>query len=159
MELAFYVLMDLALSKPSLRTHVSQLANHRSAAVRRGLAFYLSRQLPQGFQSAVYRALLRDKAASVRLQAITAIGMREYKELLPDLRALRTSERNGKVIGSLDYWIPLLEVGYRVERSQTPGMLDVTALTGNGVASTSVKAKGPNDRQILRVVAELRRSP
>jgi hypothetical protein len=66
-ELGFHVLMDLALTEPSLRTSVSQLAGHRSAAVRRGLAIYLARELPAEFQSEVYRALLRDKAASIRV--------------------------------------------------------------------------------------------
>jgi hypothetical protein len=75
-ELAFYVLMDLALTEPVLRGHINQLTNHRSASARRELAFHLSRQF------------------------------------LPELRAMRTSERNSKVIRELDYWIPLLEVGY-----------------------------------------------
>jgi hypothetical protein len=158
-ELAFYVLMDLALTEPSLRCHVSQLAKHRLAAVRRGLAFHLSREFPPEFQNAVYGELLRDKAASVRMQTITAIGMRECKELLPELRALRSGEQNGKVIQSLDYWIPLLEVGYRVEPSEFPGMLEVTALTGHGIASTSVETTDPHDPEILRVVAELRNHP
>jgi hypothetical protein len=158
-ELGFHVLMDLALTQPSLRTHLSQLTSHRSAAVRRGLAFYLSRKFPATFQRAVYGTLLRDKAASVRLQAITKIGMIYLKDLLPELSALRSSERNDKVIRCLDYWIPLLEVGYRVEPSLTPGMLEVTALTGNGIATTSVRATGPRDPRILRAVEELRSHP
>ena len=36
-----------------------------------------------------------------------------FKQLLPELRALRAGERNSNVIETLDYWIPLLEVGYR----------------------------------------------
>jgi hypothetical protein len=158
-ELGFYVLMDLALTKRSLGAHVSQLANHRSAAVRRGLAFHLSRELPPEFQKGVYAALLRDKAASVRVQTITSIGMIYFKDLLPELRALRSCERNDKVIECLDYWIPLLEVGYRVEPSPTPGMLVVTALTGNGIASRFVETTDPHDPQILRAVAELRSHP
>ena len=158
-ELAFYVLMDLALIEPSFRCHISQLAIHRSASVRRELAFHLSRQFPLDFKSEIYGALLRDKAASVRVKTIEAIGMREYKALLPELHSLRSSERNDKVIESLDYWIPLLEVGYRVDPSQTLGRLDVTALTGHGIASRSVETTDPNDPMILRVVAELRSRP
>ena len=41
-ELGFYVLIDLALTEPSLGIHVSRLTSHRSATVRRSLAFYLS---------------------------------------------------------------------------------------------------------------------
>jgi hypothetical protein len=155
-ELGFHVLMDLALTEPSLRTHVSQLASHRSAAVRRKLAFYLSRALPPEFHTAVYGTLLRDKAGSVRVQTITRIGMLNFKCLLPELRSLRAVERNGKVIQELDYWIPLLEAGYRVEPSPTPGMLEVTVLTGNGIASMEVKATGPHDPRIRRAVKELR---
>jgi hypothetical protein len=158
-ELGFNVLMDLALTEPSLRTHVCQLTSHRSAAVRRGLAFYLSRELPAEFQTAVYGALLRDKAASVRVQAITRIGMIYFKDLLPELRGLRLSERNDKVIRELDYWIPLLEVGYRVKPARTPGMLEVTVLTGNGIASTLVKSTDPQDPRILHVVEKLRSHP
>jgi hypothetical protein len=158
-ELGFYVLMDLALTDPSLRSHVSQLTSHRSATVRRSLAFYLSRALPPEFHSAVFRTLLQDKAASVRVRTITTIGMRYFKALLPELRALRSTERDGKVMEALDYWLPLLEVGYRVEPSLTPGMLDVTALTGRGTASKSVKTTDPKDPQILRAVEELRSSP
>jgi hypothetical protein len=158
-ELGFYVLMDLALTEPSLRCHVSHLANHRSAAVRRGLAFHLSRQFPPEFQRAVYGALLRDKAASVRVQTIRRIGMIYFKALLPELCALRAGERNGKVIQELDYWIPLLEVGYSVKPSRTPGMLEVTALTGNGIASTNVKTADPHDPRILRTVKELQNRP
>jgi hypothetical protein len=158
-ELGFYVLTDLAITEPSLGIHVSRLTCHRSASVRRSLAFYLSRAFPPAFQSAVYGTLLRDKAASVRAQTIEAIGMRYFKDLLPELRASRSGERNGKVIEALDYWIPLLEVGYRVEPSLTPGMLQVTALTGHGIASKNVKTADPNDPQILRAVEELRSSP
>lgn len=151
--------MDLALNHPSLSTHVSQLAHHRSAAVRRGLAFYLSRSFPLEFQIAVYRTLLQDKAASVRISTITSIGMLYLKDLLPELRTLRSTERNIKVIESLDYWVPLLETGYRVELSQTPGTLLVTALTGNGIASKNVKTTDPNDPLILHAVEELRSRP
>jgi len=158
-ELGYYVLMDLALDEPPLRAHVSQLAHHRSAAVRRGLAFHLSRSFPAEFQSAVYLTLLRDKAASVRVQTITRIGMIYFKALLPELRALRATERDRKVTQELDYWIPLLEVGYRVEPSLTPGMLEVTALTGIGIASRSVNTTDPHDPQILGVVEELKSRP
>lgn len=158
-ELAFYVLMDVALTEPSLRCHISQLTNHRSASVRRGLAFHLSRRFPVEFKCEIYGALLPDKAASVRVQTIHRIGMREFKAMLPELRTLRSSERNSKVIESLDYWIPLLEVGYRVEPSAIPGMLAVTALTGHGTASTNVKTTDPQDPLIRRVVAELRNRP
>jgi hypothetical protein len=156
-ELGFHVLMDLALTEPRLRAPVRQLASHRSAAVRRGLAFYLSRELPAEFQSEVYGALLRDKAASVREYAITRIGTIYFKDLLPELRALRSSERNDKVIRCLDYWVPLLEVGYRVvPAANYDGMLEVTALTGNGTATKWVKASGPQDPQVLRAVEDLR---
>lgn len=158
-ELAFYVLMDVALVEPSLRYHISQLTAHRSASVRRELAFHLSRQFPAEFKSEIYGALLRDKATSVRVRTIRTIGMREFKAMLPELRTLRSSERNSKVIESLDYWIPLLEVGYRVDPSSTPGMLTVTALTGHGTASTNVKTTDPQDPLIRRVVAELRSRP
>ena len=72
---------------------------------------------------------------------------------------LRAAERNDKVIQELDYWIPLLEMGYRVKPSLTPGMLEVTALTGNGIASRNVNTTDPHEPQILRVVEELRNSP
>jgi hypothetical protein len=158
-ELSFYVLADLALGEPALRAHVSQLAHHRLADVRRGLVFYLSREFPPEFQAAVYGTLLQDKAASVRVQTITKIGMIYFKALLPELRALRASERNGKVIDALEYWMPLLEVGYRVKPSGMPGMLEVTALTGNGVASRNVATTDPNGPNILRAVEELRSHP
>jgi hypothetical protein len=81
-ELGFYVLMDLALDAPSLRVHVNQLAHHRFAGVRRGLAFYLCREFPLEFQSAVYGTLLRDKAASVRVQRQRAkITPQEFRPL------------------------------------------------------------------------------
>ncbi|MBW3597129.1 MAG: hypothetical protein KY475_07620 [Planctomycetes bacterium] len=155
-ELGYYVLMDLALDMPSLRAHVSQLAHHRSASVRRGLAFHLSRSFPAEFQNEVYATLLRDKAASVRVQTITRIGMICFKALLPELRTLRATERNSKVIQQLDYWIPLLEIGYRIVSSPTPGMLEVTALTGNGIASRCVETTDPHDPQILAAIEELK---
>ena len=71
-ELGFYVMEDLALNEPALRAHISQLAHHRLADVRRSLAFYLSREFPPKFQGAVYGTLLRDKAASVRVLLDTA---------------------------------------------------------------------------------------
>ena len=158
-ELGFHVLMDLALSEPSLRVHLSQLTHHRSAIVRRDLAFHLSRSFPVEFQSEVYATLLRDKAASVRAKTIQQIGMVSFKTLLPELCALFAIERDKKVLHALNYWIPLLETGYRVDPLQTPGMLDVTALMDRGIASTCVKTTDPNDPQILRVVEELRRRP
>jgi hypothetical protein len=156
-ELGFHVLMDLGLSEPSLRTHLIQLTGHRHAKVRHALAFYLSRELPEEFQSVVYEALLRDKAASVRVRAIEMIGMIYFEHLLPELRALRSRERNDKVMKSLDYWTPLLENGYRVEPSGSPGWLDVTALTRNGIASKLVEATDPHDPKILRAVEELQK--
>jgi hypothetical protein len=158
-ELGFYILMELALSDASLQCHVSELAQHKSATVRRKLAFYLSRELPPEFSSSVFAALLRDKAASVRIKAIETIGMRDWKTMLPDLQSLRSRERSDKVIQSLEYWIPLLEAGYRVERSQEPGCFEVTALTGRGIASRLVEASGPDDPRIRTAVEELRRFP
>jgi hypothetical protein len=158
-ELGFYVLMDLALSDPNLHCHVSQLAKHKSATVRRNLAFYLSRQLPPEFSTSVFAELLRDKAASVRIKAIETIGMRDWKTMLPELHALRSREQGDKVLQSLDYWIPLLEAGFRVEPSQEPGRFEVTALTGHGIASRNVEASGPGDPRIRAAVDELRRFP
>jgi hypothetical protein len=158
-ELGFYVLMDLALTESSLCRHLTELANHRSAPVRRSLAFYLSRELPPELLIAVYKTLLRDKAASVRVQAIEAIGARQYKGLLAELRALRSNEQNRKVIQSLDFWIPLLDAGYHVKPSKIPGRLEVIVATGNGIVSRSVEATDPHDPRVLRAVAELRPRP
>jgi hypothetical protein len=158
-ELGFYVLMDLALTDASLCCHVSELAKHKSATVRRKLAFYLSRELPPEFSGSVFAELLRDKAASVRIRAIETIGMRDWKTMLPDLHTLRAREQSDKVVRSLDYWIPLLEAGYRVERSNEPGRFEVTALTGRGTASRTVEAFGLDDPRIRAAVEELRRFP
>ena len=158
-ELGFYVLMDLALSDATLCCHVSQLAKHKSATVRRKLAFYMSRELPPEFSMSVFAELLRDKAASVRIRAIETIGMRDWKAMLPELRTLRTGEQNNKVIQSLSYWIPLLEASYRVERSREPGRFEVTALTGRGTASRIVQASGPDDPRIRAAVECVWRGP
>lgn len=158
-ELGFYVLMDLALNDASLHRHVSELVKHKSATVRRNLAFYLSRELPPQLSCSVFADLLRDKAASVRMRAIETIGMRDWKTMQPELHTLRSVEQSDKVIQSLDYWIPLLEAGYRVVRSQEPGRFEVTALTGRGTASRSVEASGPNDPRICAAVEELRKFP
>jgi hypothetical protein len=158
-ELGFYVLMDLALNDASLRRHVSELAKHESATVRRNLAFYLSRELPSEFRSSVFAELLRDNAASVRIRAIETIGLREERTMLPDLHALRSREQSDEVIQSLDYWTPLLETGYRVDRSQEPGRFEVTTLTGRGIASRIVEASSPNDRRIRAALEELRNFP
>ena len=158
-ELGFYVLMDLVLSDASLQCHVSQLAKHKSATVRRNLAFHLSRELPPEFSRSVFAELLRDKAPSVRIRAIETIGMRDCKTMLPELQSLRSDEQNEKVIQSLDYWIPLLENGYRVEPSHEPGRYEVTALTGRGTATRIVEASGPADPRIRAAVEELRRFP
>ena len=158
-ELGFYVLMDLALSDAALRCHVSQLAKHKSATVRRNLAFHMSRELPPEFSASVFAELLGDKAASVRIRAIETIGMRDWKAMLPDLCTLRSREQNDKVIQSLSYWVPLLEAGYRVEPSQERGRFEVTALTGRGTATRNVEASGPDDPRIYAAVEELRRFP
>lgn len=158
-ELGFYVLMDLALTDPSLHCHVSQLAKHKSATVRRNLAFYLSRQLPPEISRSVFVELLRDKAASVRIKTIETIGMRDWKTMLPELHAMRSLEQGDKVIQSLDYWIPLLEAGFRAEPCQEPGRFEVTALTGHGIASRTVEASSPDDPRIRAAVEELRRFP
>jgi hypothetical protein len=155
-ELGFYVLMDLGLCDGSLLSHLRGLAKHRSAEVRRGLAFHLSREFPTEFCAAVYRELLCDKAASVRARAIQSIGLRACKSVLADLRALRSTEQNRKVAESLDFWIPLLEAGYRVDMSPHPGRLQVTALTGRGIAATTLETNDPRDPRIPTVVAQLR---
>ena len=85
-ELGFYVLMDLALTDTSLQCHISELAKHKSAKVRRNLAFYTSRELPPELSRSLYADLTRDKAASVRIRAIQTIGLRGSKVMLPDLR-------------------------------------------------------------------------
>jgi hypothetical protein len=138
---------------------VSQLAKHKSATVRRNLAFYLSRELPPEVSKSVFAELLRDKAASVRIRAIETIGIRDCKAMLPELRILRSHEQIDKVIQQLSYWIPLLEAGYRVDQSQEPGRFKVTALTGRGTASRIVEASSPDDPRIRAAVEELRRSP
>jgi hypothetical protein len=120
---------------------------------------HLSRELPPEFSSSVFAELLRDKAASVRIRAIETIGMRDAKTMLPDLQTLRSREQSDPVIQSLDYWIPLLEAGYRVDRSQEPSRFEVTALTGRGTASRIVEASSPNDPRVHAAVTELRKFP
>ena len=158
-ELGFYVLMDLALKDSSLCSNLSKLAHHKSASVRRDLAFYLSWELPSDITGSVFTALLRDKAASVRLKAIDTIGLRNRKGMMTELRALRERETNEKVIASLDCWLPLLENGYRVDHEQQPGCFTVTAFSRYGVASKMVEASSPDDPRILAVVEELRKHP
>lgn len=158
-ELGFYVLMDMALNDASLHCHISELIKHKSATVRRNLAFYLSRELPSEFRSSIFAELLRDKAASVRIKAIEAICMLDWKAMLPGLHTLRSREQSDKVIQSLDYWIPLLEASYRVDQSREPGRFEVTALTGRGIASRTVEASCPDDPRIHAAVEELRKRP
>jgi hypothetical protein len=158
-ELGFYVLMDLGLADASLLSHLGRLAKHRSAAVRRALAFHLSGELPPEFCAEVYRELLRDKAASVRARTIESVGMRAFQSVLADLRVLRSVEQNPKVIKALDFWIPLLSTGYRVDQSSHPGRLEVTALTGRGTATRTLETTDPCDPRIPKLVAELRSMP
>jgi len=151
-ELAFYVLKSLAIVDPSRFSHLFELTEHRSAKVRQSLAFYI----PCEFAPEVFRKLLEDKAASVRQKAIESIGMRSQKELLPELNVLRSNEKHEKVKQSLDYWIPLLEVGYRIEPDTSSSRMRITALTGRGIVSRTVDLMDPSDPQILSVVEELK---
>ncbi len=157
--LAFYILMDLGMADASLLSRLGALARHRSAKVRHRLAYYLSRELPRPFCAEVYRELLHDKAASVRTRTIQSIGLRGFQPVLPDLRALLSTEQNAKVLQALDFWIPLLETGYRVDPSPHPGMLEITTLTRSGIASRALETDDPSDPRIPRVVAELRSLP
>lgn len=158
-ELGFYVLVDLAVNDASLQRHVSQLAKHTSAKVRRNLTFYLSRELPSEFSRSVYTELLRDETDSVQIRAIETISLRGCKTMLSDLHELRSHEQSAKKIQSLDYWIPLLENGYRVDPCRELGCFVVTALTGRGTASRIVEASGPSDPRIRTVVEEIPRFP
>jgi hypothetical protein len=155
-ELGFYILMDLGLSDASLLYPLRQLTMHRSSKVRRGLAFYLTREFPTQFCAEIYRELLNDKAASVRARAIECIGIHELKSLLPELQAMRSTEQNQNVVKSLDYWIPLIEIGYRVEFLPIPGQLVITALINGSTPSTTLETNDPCDPRISNIVAELR---
>jgi hypothetical protein len=158
-ELGFSMLMGLGLTDASLLSHLRALANHRSSKVRHRLAFHLSRALPEDFCAEVYRELLQDKAATVRARTIQSIGLRGFKPVLADLRALRSAEQNPKVIQALDFWIPLLETGYRVDPSPHPGKLNITALIRSGIASRLLETDDPSDARIPQLVAELRSLP
>jgi hypothetical protein len=153
-ELGFYVLMDLALNDTILQCLVSELANHKSATVRRNLAYYFSREIPPEFSSSVFAKLLRDKTASVRIRAIETIRMRNWKRMLAELHTFCTCGKSDKVIQLLDYWAPLLEAGYRVERTRESGRFEVTVLTGHGTASRNVEASGPDDPRILAAIKD-----
>lgn len=154
-ELGFFMLMDLAQSDASVYRSLGELAKHKSATVRRNLAFYLAGDLPPEFTSRVFMELLRDRAASVRIKTIETIGMRNWQTMMAELRTLRSHEQSDKVIQSLDYWMPLLEFGYRVVPSQDRDRFDVTVLTGRGIASRSVEASGVDDPRILVAVEEI----
>ncbi len=156
-QLGFYVLMDICLADARFLPELLGLANHRSVKVRRGLAFYLSEDFPSEFRADVYRELLRDKAASVRVRTVQSIGMRAFGKTLGDLHKLRSAEKNAKVIEALAYWIPLLEKGYRIDTSPHAGRLTVTALTGEGIASTTLETNDSCDPRIPKLVAQLRR--
>ena len=158
-ELGFYVIFDLCLADAAMLSDLRDLGNHRSAKVRRALAFFLSRELPRDYCAELYGKLLRDKAASVRTRTIKSIGMHSFRELLPDLRALHKAEQNLKVLATLEYWIPLLDDGYRVEASSDPTRLTVTALTDRGIASRTVATSDPEDRRIRDAITELRNIP
>lgn len=73
-ELGFHVLNALCLADASLQ--LVALTTHKSAKVRGGLAFYLTNEFSQDLKDTISRRLLHDKAASVRVQAIEAIGGR-----------------------------------------------------------------------------------
>jgi hypothetical protein len=155
-ELGFHVLNALCLTDTTLQCHLIALTTHRSAKVRGSLAFYLTNEFSRELEDTIFRRLLHDKVASVRVQAIGAIGGRAANWLLSDLTALRSTETNHKVLRSLDFWIPLLRNGYRVEPSPDHTHLTVTVLTGRGTSSKILNSTDPNDPRIQRLVEELR---
>ena len=120
------------------------------------MAFYLANEFSQELKGTIFRRLLHDKAALVRVQAIEAIGGRAANWMLSDLTTLRSTEMNHKVLRSLDSWIPLLRDGYLVEPSPDQTHLTVTVLTGRGTASKILNSTDPNDPRIQRLVEELR---
>ncbi len=95
------------------------------------------------FCRSVIEELLDDKAVSVRIKAIEVGGMRDWKCMLPILREMRSRERDDKVIRSLEYWMPMLDVGYRIDRSDGPGRFEVTVRAVNGIVSRTVEASTP----------------
>jgi hypothetical protein len=155
-ELGFHVLNALCHADASLQCHLVALTTHGSAKVRSDLAFYLANEFSQELEGTIFRRLLHDKAASVRVQAIESIGGRAYEWMLSDLIALRSTETNHKVLRSLDFWIPLLRDGYRVEPSPDQTELTVTVLTSRGTSSKILDSTDLNDPRIQRLVEELR---
>ena len=151
--------MGLGLTDASLLSHLSALANHRSSKVRHRLAFHLSRGLPPEFCADVYRKLLRDKNRlgpcahhSIPRPAGLPIGLGGFARPAFGRAHL-------KVIQALDFWIPLLETGYRVDPSPHPGRLLVTTLIGSGIASRTLETDDPCDPRIPDLVSELRSLP
>ncbi len=83
---------------------------------------------------------------------------RQFRRSSPAEPVIKT-EQGPEVIEALDFWIPLLEAGYRVDPSPHPGRLLVTTLTGSGIASRTLETQDPCDPRIPKLVAELRNLP
>lgn len=153
-ELAFHVLLAIGFQEPELWLHLLNLCQHKSVKVRSSLAFYAGPQLPVEQQTALYGALLADKAASVRIKTVQQIGMHALNEWAPYLQRMRDSEKATKVIDALNFWIPLLTDGFRTEVAA--GGINITVSTRRGISSQFVTVEDPNDPRVLEVVREMK---
>ncbi len=112
----FHVLADLALTDPSLRCHLSELAKHRLASVRQGWPSIDGRELRPIVTNAVYRELLRDKAASDRRTTIEQWACMHARTCCRT--CARSGERNEQVIRASTGGFPCLRLATSWSRTR-----------------------------------------
>jgi len=155
-ELSFSVLIALLALDQQHACYLRKLGEHKSARVRSELAYHACRIVDTDLRTSLLNRLLQDRASTVRRRAARTVGLAGAQPCLATLRQSLTNETNAKTKEEMEYWVPLLEVGHRVDPSVHEGAYTATVKSDRGIVSTTVFTDSPDSDAIRHEVTKLK---
>jgi HEAT repeat protein len=149
------LLADLAIRWEIAAQVVAKMFASRQSHIRFAALCCLRADTPMKISNGLLRNGLIDKSSRVRWKAAQKIGDLERNELLPELEAAFSSEKNAKARREIELHLRLLRDGHIVKPS-TPSGFDVTVRIKGGILSGHVTREAMQEKGIDAIAAELR---
>ncbi len=151
------LLVVLARTHQEAQQCLLEMAQSKSATARFHAVAFLDHKLPEQLRIMVIEFALRDRSAKVRWMAVQQIERFGMSAFLPRLLEMKETDQEESVQKSLDYHIPLLRDGYRIEPAKDGSGFYLTARYPDGSSGGPFISKQEfSDDYVRQVVARIR---
>jgi hypothetical protein len=155
-EVGCHILVELARTSEPAQTALVAMSSGKDTTARFHAVAYLSQSLPADLRHTIVQRSLRDRSAKVRQKAIERAEQFQFKDLLPELETLASTEANASVRRTLALFLPLLRDGFLLERARDGTGWQVTVHGRHSITSSYIPATKYSDSHLQSVIAALR---